>query len=109
MTIAQASNGSQACTISTEHNLASLTTGKTSVLNLDLNVLAVGDVLDILAYEKTLSGSTERILWVVTVGGVQAEPVFQSIPVPCVHAGSFRIKQTAGTGRTIDWSVWTLD
>jgi hypothetical protein len=109
MAVAQVASGSQAATLDTEHTLHSLTALKTSELVIDLNPMVAGDIMAIRYYEKTLTGSTERLVWEQVVGHAQAEPVFKSIPCTCVHAGSFRIEQTDGTGRTFDWSVRTLD
>lgn len=109
MTVASESSGTQAATISTEHDLATPTTAKTRVLSVDMNALAAGDVVELRIKAKVTSGGTERLAYLAVFAGPITEPTVFSVPVPMVRGGTFSLKQTAGTGRSFPWEVLTLD
>lgn len=113
MALAIAASGSQACTISTEHTLSTITTGKTLVLAVDLNPLTGGatpDIIELRLKTKVLSGSTSRLAYVATyVGGMIGEPNVYSVPVPANIELVATMKQVQGTGRTFDWCLLSLD
>jgi hypothetical protein len=109
MALAQAASGTQTAVIGTTHTLSTPATGKTYVLHLDLSALVAGDVLLIILQTKVLSTSTMRNFYSYTLAGPQADPNHVSVPVPSFNGCQFQIKQTAGTGRAIDWSVQSLD
>ena len=109
MSLAQTTSGTQTATIGTTHTLATPTAGKTYVLFIDLTNMTATDVLDIFLQAKVLSTSTLRNVYSLTIAGVQSDPNFMSIPIPAVNGVQFQIKQTAGTGRSYDWSVVSLD
>lgn len=106
-------SGSQAATIGTEHFLSSPNAVGTYILNLDLNVLQAGDVLEIRIYKMVLTGGTPRVVYLETFQGVQPTDAQNYISVPIGNALTdtnslrFSLKQTqpAGGGRTFDWSV----
>ena len=104
MKISQTNNGTQ--TVSGSHTLATVTTPGLYWLHVDLNAVADGDVFEVWAQEKVLTGSTSR----------QCTPKYvfqhgQSIdnqfigPFDCVHELSFHINKVSGTNRDVDWSV----
>lgn len=109
MSLVEQATGTQAATLTTEHTLATLTNGKTYVLVVDANALAAGEVLELTAYVKPLSGSTARVAYRGTFVGPLASPVLVSPPVPAVHSVGFTLKQTGGTGRSYDFSIVSLD
>jgi len=109
MSLAQTTSGTQTATIGTTHTLATPTAGKTYVLFIDLTNMTATDVLDVFLQAKVLSTSTLRNVYSLTIAGVQSDPNFMSIPIPAVNGVQFQIKQTAGTGRSYDWSVVSLD
>ncbi len=110
MAVAQVATGAQAATIGTTHTLATpATLGKTFVLFVDVAVMVGGDVLEIYLREKTLAADPLAIVRADLLAGPQVEPVWMSVPLPSVHGCDFQIKQTAGTGRTYDFSLRTLD
>ena len=109
MTLVQTNSGTQTATIGTTHTLATPTAGKTYVLFVDLTNLAAGDVLDIFLQGKVLTGSTLKNVYSPTFAGPQSDPYFMSVPVPAVNGVQFQLMQTAGTGRSFDWSVVSLD
>lgn len=109
MALAQVTSGTQTATVTTEHTLATVTSGKTVVLVVDTANMANGDILTLKAKLKTLTGSTARIVYAATFAHVQADPVKISLPVPAVHSVAFTLTQTNGTSRDFDWSVVSLD
>lgn len=109
MALVQQANGSQTCVITTEHTLATRTDGKTYVLALDFNASVTGDVFEIRAKTKVLTGSTAREAYLDTISGAQTQPNYYSLPIPAPWSVAFTIKQTAGTGRVVDYSIMSLD
>lgn len=109
------SSGTQSATISTEHTLLSVSTAKTRVLTVNLRNMGASDRVEVRIYNKTLTGDTmaagnfATLAYIGTYQGTQSEPVVQSVPVPAGYASLFTLTQTAGTGRTFDWNVLTLD
>lgn len=108
MAVTQTNSGTQSATISTEHTLATITTAGVYVLRVDLNNLANGDRVVLRAKVKALSGGTTRQLFVGVYEHAQADKIADSIPVPIAHEVVFTLQQTAGTGRSFDWSVLSL-
>lgn len=100
--------GDQTCVISTEHTLATNTSGISVVLVLDLNALVNGDVVEVRLYTKCRSGGTERVAYVRSFANAQAEPIKYSVPVPADISVKATLKQTAGTGRVVPWSLLQL-
>lgn len=109
MALVETATGAQTAVIGTLHTLSTPAAGKTYVLHIDLSVLAGGDILDIFLRSKVRSTSTMRNVYSITLAGPQSDPNFMSVPIPSVNGAEFQIKQTAGTGRTYDWSVQALD
>lgn len=105
MTIANAANGTQAATISTEHTLATETAVGVYVLTVDLSNMASGDTMTLRAKVKTLTGSTSTKESSITFTGAQDPAVFQSKPIAVEHEVVFTLQQTAGTGRSFPWSL----
>lgn len=109
MTLASESNGTQTATINTEHSLAAPTTAKTRVFLVDLVNLVSGDIVELRMKTKVLTAGTERTVYTATYQHAQTDPIVISVPVPTLFGGSFTLKQTAGTGRSFPWAVYTLD
>lgn len=105
-----AAEGTQTCVISTEHTLTTQTTAGTYVLSINLNPLAAGDVIEIRAYVKVRSTSTERVYIYDVWADAQPtdDQVKMTIPIPTLHSCKFTLKQTAGTGRSIEWNAISL-
>lgn len=103
-------NGTQTCTVTTEHTLTTITTAGTYVLAINLNPAAAGDVFEIRAYVKVLTGSTERVYLYDVWADAQPtdDQVKMTIPIPTVYSCKFTLKQTAGTGRSIEWEAIAL-
>jgi hypothetical protein len=115
MAIAVISSGTQAATVSTEHTLATSTTGKTYVLVVSLGTpvtgtaFANGDEIELRIYTKVLSGSTETLAYLAAYANLQSAPVKYSVPVPANISCKATLKQTAGTGRSYDWALLSID
>jgi copper oxidase (laccase) domain-containing protein len=109
MALASVASGSQVCTVTTEHTLSTQTTAKTFLLMVDLGPAVNGDVFEVRVKTKVLSTSTSRLAYYAAYAHVQAQPNKYSIPVPSMHECIVTLKQAAGTSRTIDWNLVTLD
>lgn len=109
MAVTEHAAGSQTCTITTEHILTANpeTTDGAYQLFLDLNAMANGDILEIRLKEKVQNSSaTQRVVWWDTVSHVQGEEkIWVSPTLMLIHGWDMTIKQTAGTGRAIPWSI----
>jgi len=102
-----AANGTQTCTVTTEHTLTTITTAGTYVLALDLSDMAAGDVVEVRAYLKVLTGSTEAVLYFDVWADVQPDDdvVKFLVPIPTVYSCKFTLKQTAGTSIDVEWEA----
>ena len=109
MALAIVGSGTQAATIGTEHTLVTSTTGKTYVFVVDTNAMLNGDVLELRAKTKVLSGSVSRLAYIASFAHVQAMPNKYSPPVPANIEIVCTLKQTAGTGRSFDWVLLSID
>lgn len=109
MALAQAASGTQAAVVGVANTLATITTGKTCVLYVDLRALAAGDTVELRVEEKVLAAETAARVNMVTFAGVQADPIAMSLPYAAVHSVAFILTQTTGLARTYPWSVRTLD
>lgn len=104
-------SGSQAATVTTEHFLSSPNAVGTYVLNVDLNVMQAGDVVELRVYKMVLTGGTQRVAYLETFQGVQPADALIAISVPIgnaltdTNALRFSLNQSLGTGRTFPWSV----
>lgn len=93
---------------STEDTVKDDTGGGTYVSQIDLSNMVNGDVIEIRIYTKPLTGGTLRVLYYRAYANVQAEPIIQVGPVPSKYEYKVTLTQTAGTGRAVDWVVYTL-
>ena len=109
MATAQVTSGTQTATINTEHTLTTQATAKTYVLAVDLGAMANGDVVELRLKAKVLTGGTNETVYRATYAHAQSEPHVQSVPVASPHEFIATLKQTAGTGRSFDWSLISLD
>lgn len=71
----------------------------------DLNGLAKGDKFIFRVYEKVLSGSTQRrcLQWFLSHG--QVDPIFVSPSLILLHGWDMTLIKTAGSDRSLDWSI----
>lgn len=102
-------SGSQTCTISTEHTLATITDPGVYQLALDLSALADGstpDILTVRVYGKARSSDTERLAESWEFIGAQGRPLWRSNPELSPHSYRVTITQSQGTGRDVPWAVY---
>ena len=110
MAVTSFASGTQTCTINTEYFLSSPNEAGVYELELDLNALANGDVLEVRIYNMVLTAETSRVMLFYPFHDAQPEPkIAISEPISNdltdTNALRFSIKQTAGTGRSIPWKV----
>ena len=109
MALSSIQNGTQTATISTEHTLGSaVTAAGTFLLSVNTTNMANGDVLELRAKTKVLTGGSEAVYLLAAYAHVQGAPVKMSIPIPSVYSLTFTLKQTAGTGRAFEWNILAL-
>lgn len=86
------------------------TDGKTYCLQLDLNTMANGDVVEVYVYAKTnTAGGTARLMDKLYFADSQGDPVWQSIPFAAPYSLEFKAKQPTGTARTIEYCLFSID
>lgn len=108
----QSTSGSQSCTVTTEHSLATTTTAGTYIVRLDFNAAVEGTTPDrfrVAFKTKTLSSSTARYEQSWEIEGAQYLDNWCSDPVCIVHSLEVLLTQTTGTSRTVDWSLIRVD
>lgn len=115
MTRTVKSSGTQTATISTEHTLLDTTADEGFIFDaaIDLGNMVAGDTVEIRVYAKLLTGGTlRRVYYAIFTGTQDDEPNQKSliIYVPAMTVAKewkMTLKQTAGTGRNFDWTVYT--
>ena len=109
MALAIAASGTLTSVISTEHTLATLTTGKTFCLKVDTAAMLNSDVLELRIYDISLAAGVERLAYYVAYAHAQGTPIKISVPVPSNISFKATLKQVAGTARSFPWVVLSLD
>ncbi len=111
MAISEAFSGTETIG-TTEWSLTTDTAGPDTDTNdgvyqifLELNALAVGDTFTFTVYEKVLSSSTQRSVYVATFTAAQGTPVWVSPSLILLHGWDATLKKNAGTDRAINWSI----
>lgn len=108
MAVSEHAAGTQAATVGTEHFLGTDpdTTDGVFQFVVGLDVLAAGDELEVRVYEKARSTSTTAYTVTTFVfANAQNDKLWVSPAFILLHGWRFSIKQTAGTGRTFEWSI----
>lgn len=110
MAVTTYASGTQTATVTTEHTLSSVTAAGVYVLEVDVNAMAVGDVLELRCYSIAVTGGTSREEWCIRFYGDQTRtPMKRGRPVSNditdTDALKFTLKQTFGTGRSFPWKV----
>lgn len=100
--------GTQAATVGVEHTLNATTpeteTG-TFQLVVDASAMQSGDTLEIRVKEKARSSTTQRLAYMDTLVGAQAEPLWVAPALILLHGWDVTLKQTTGTDRSYPWSI----
>ena len=102
--ITNVTSGTQTATIGTEHTLSTQTTADVFVLAVNVTNMASGDTLELRAKTKVLTGGAAALAVLQTLTGAQTEKVVW-LEVPSEWSCEFTLKQTAGTGRSYEWSI----
>jgi hypothetical protein len=85
--------------------LGAVTTDGVYQCFLELNNLAKGDVYQFVAYEKVLSGSTQRAIFTARFTNAQTDPVWVSPSLILIHGWTMTLNKISGTDRAISWSI----
>lgn len=98
-------------TISTtagEQTIVSTILNRSFVLWLDLNAMGSGDTFRVRMKRKVLAGGTIRECAYQDFTGAQSPPVQAVVPVAFPYGGDFTIQRTAGSDRSVPWSLESL-
>lgn len=71
----------------------------------DFNAMTAADQFQFAVYEKTISSSTQRLVYYAILSGVQSCPVWASPSLILMHGWDMTVKKITGTDRPIDWSI----
>lgn len=105
MALAIAAEGSQVAVVNTEHTLATLATGKTYVLTVDMGNMVNGDEVEFRIKTKVRTGGTSQILDSGYYKNLQTKKNCRSDAVPADVEMVATLKQVAGTARTWPWKI----
>ena len=105
----QADTGTQSASVSTLHTLSTITASGIYCLSVDINNMILGDVLELSALVKVLTGGTSRQYFLASYAHVPQNPTVISVPIPVLWEVVFKLRQTAGSGRSFPWEVIRLD
>lgn len=109
------STGTQTATVGTEHTLLTEATSGIFVLVVNLKNMVNGDILELRAYVKTLTGDANPLLMfeqiyanvqgdAAAAGSSAKGPVHvKSPPIESPYSLVWTLKQVAGTSRNFDW------
>lgn len=107
---ATTSSGTQSCTVTTEHSLATTTTAGVFVGMWNLTNAVAGDVFEVYIKTKVLTGDTAEIIYYAVYGNSLGDiPIIASPPVVSMHSLSMFVKQAAGTSRNVPWALLQVD
>ena len=87
--------------------IATQTTDGVYQVVLDLSAMALGDTYEFRAYEKTRGADTQRVLQYFVFNHARGSDgaIWYSEPVMLLNGWDYTLKRTAGSDRTITWSV----
>jgi len=94
-------------TIGTEYSLGNdpKTTSTVAQVIVDLGNMAAGDVTEIRIYRAARSNADPKLVEIWTAVGAQGRPIFVSPPIIFTANWRVTLRQTAGSGKTYDWSI----
>jgi len=102
------STGSQTAVINTEHTLYNPTTSKFFSGYVDLTNMASGDTVEIRVYMIVKSAGSYIQYYINTYTNAQTNKSVYIPPMPSQYGWKLTLKQTAGTGRVYDYTVYEI-
>lgn len=72
---------------------------------LDMSALASTDEFVLSLYEKVVAAGSQRLVESWTFSGPQGAPHFVTPAVILLHGWAYTLQKTAGTDRSITWSI----
>ena len=102
------SSGSQTAVLNTEHTLYNPTTSKFFTGYVDLTNMASGDTTEIRVYLIVKSAGSYVQYYISIYTGAQTNDAVYIPPLPSNYGWKLTLKQTAGTGRVYDWTVYEV-
>jgi hypothetical protein len=106
MAISTEASGTQSCTVTTEHTLATITTAGVYVFEANLTNAVNGDAFRVREYIKTLTGDTAECVSDVVYANDQGNmPQVRFPPRESMFSYAVTITQTAGTSRNVPWAI----
>lgn len=85
--------------------LATITTDGVYQLLLDLSALTSTEAYTLKIKERVQAAGTQRTIQTVVFSGVQSNPVYVAVSLLLLHGWDLTLIKTAGTDRTIEWSI----
>lgn len=107
MAVSVKTSGSQTATLTTEHDLATVTDAGIYVLAVDVNALVNGETVRLRIYGKARSSDTERLIYDATFSHAQSSPLKESVAIVSPHHMRATLRQDGGTGRAYPWAIYT--
>ncbi|MDF2969696.1 MAG: hypothetical protein K0R61_146 [Microvirga sp.] len=98
-------NAPSALVVATPSTLITETTAATYIVNVNTTNLVAGDVLEVVVEIKPYTSASFFELYREPFAGPTITPL-QQVVVPSVVEIKVSLLQTAGTGRSVPWSVW---
>lgn len=111
MTVSSFADGSQTAVIGTEHFLSSPNVVGVFQLEVDLNAMVAGDILELRIYKMVRAAGTSRAMAPMRFEGAQPADSLVAVSIPVsndltdTNAVRFSLKQVKGTGRAFPWNV----
>jgi hypothetical protein len=98
-------NGSQTATLTTEHDLATITDAGRYFLKVDCNAMADGEILTLRVYTKARTSDTERLADSFSFQAPLVNKLQQTYVYGVDAHVRFTLQQDGGTGRAYPWQV----
>ena len=111
MAVTAQASGTQAATVTTEHQLADVAAAGTYTFHVDTVNMVANDVLELRVYQMIITAGTSRVLFFGAFYGAQPTDDLIKVSVPISNELTdstslrFSLKQTFGTSRSFPWKV----
>jgi hypothetical protein len=81
------------------------TTDGVFIFRANLSNLVAGETFEMRIQVKDAAAGTVRTVWQGCWANAQSVPLKQSPPIPVANDWDFQMRQPAGTGRAVAWSI----